>query len=505
MEPTLSLSLFLSICLSILLCIIFFKQKKAQKPTLKLPPGPRPLPLIGNLHNLIGSLPHHVMRDLSKQYGPLMLLQMGEIPIVVLSSPEVVREVMKNHDLAFASRPITPSTYTTSYGGKGLLLPPYTEYWRQMRKICITELLSMKRVQSFRSMREEEVGNLIEHISLCSSQSQVVNLSKEMARMVNDVAARVIIGSKCTSQDTFLHALDVVVELMAGFNLADIFPSSWLVRVVTGATRKASRSHQVLDRITEDVIKQIREAKMMDTKGEHENLVRLLLRLYDEGTLEGYLDMESVKAVILDLFMASSETSSTAIEWIMSELIRNPRVMRKAQSEVREILEGFKDLCESDVVKLNYFHQVIKEALRLHPPAPLLTPRLCRETCRIFGYDIPKGATVLTNMWAIGRDPKYWDDPEEFKPERFTNSNVDFKGTDFEFIPFGAGRRMCPGVALGLANVELLLASLLYHFDWELPDGAKLEEIDMSESFGITTRRKTPLKLLAVPYKPRVA
>ncbi|KAJ4765061.1 hypothetical protein LUZ62_075436 [Rhynchospora pubera] len=208
--------------------------------------------------------------------------------------------------------------------------------------------------------------------------------------------------------------------------------------------------------------------------------------------------MDKIRAVILDLFGAGSETSSTTLEWAMSELVRNPTTLQKAQSEVRRILKG-RTLSESDLDKLHYMHFIIKETLRLHPPAPLLLPRECRESCRFFDYAIPKGTRVFINAWAIGRDPKYWEDPEEFKPERFMNSSTDFKGNDFEFIPFGSGRRMCAGVSFGLASVELVLANLLYHFDWKLGDGLKPEEIDMSESIGLTARRKTPLLLFALP------
>jgi cytochrome P450 len=184
----------------------------------------------------------------------------------------------------------------------------------------------------------------------------------------------------------------------------------------------------------------------------------------------------------------------------MSELVKNPRVMRKAQTEVRETFRGQDKLAEGDMAKLSYLHLVIKETLRLHPPVPLLLPRECRQTCRVMGYDVPIGTKVLVNVWAISRDSDFWHDGEEFRPERFGSSNVDFRGTDFEYTPFGAGRRVCPGMMLGLANMELVLASLLYHFDWELPDGAKAEELDMTEAFGITVSRKPRLWLKAKPH-----
>ncbi|KAJ3696934.1 hypothetical protein LUZ61_000639 [Rhynchospora tenuis] len=426
---------------------------------------------------------------------------MGEAPTVIVSSPDAAREIMKSHDISFASRPISITMGIFTFGGKGIGFSPYGEYWRQLRKICVLELLSTRRVQSYRSIREEEVGNLIKYIFSCASDCQPVNLSKRFVSLITDITTRAIIGSKCKNQDAFLRELDTIVELAAGFNLADLFPSSLLARLVSRAVKEAERSQQARISLLDEIIEQHKERNIATGESKVEDILGVLLSLHDKDTPSSSLDMETVKTLILDLFGAGSETSSTTLEWAMSELLRNPACMKKAQSEVRELLKGSTHVSESDMDKLNYLHLVIKETMRLHPPATLLLPRQCRETCHVFDYDIIEGMTVVVNCWAIGRDPKYWEDPEEFKPERFMNSRRDFKGADFEFLPFGSGRRMCPGVAFGLANVELPLASLLYHFDWKLHDGLKPEELDMSELFGLTTRRKTPLMLYAVPYE----
>ena len=203
------------------------------------------------------------------------------------------------------------------------------------------------------------------------------------------------------------------------------------------------------------------------------------------------------------MFAAGSETSSTMIQWAMAELMRNPTVMQKAQEEVRRELAGHDKVTEDGLTNLHYLQLVIKETLRLHPAAPLLLPHECRSPCEVLGFDVPQGAMVLVNAWAIGRDPAHWDAPEEFIPERFQEQGGmdgrDFKGTDFEFVPFGAGRRMCPGMSFGLAHVELALAALLFHFDWELPEGMAPEEMDMTEAAGITTRRRSDLLVICIP------
>nr|CAB3504193.1 unnamed protein product [Digitaria exilis] len=185
----------------------------------------------------------------------------------------------------------------------------------------------------------------------------------------------------------------------------------------------------------------------------------------------------------------------------MSELIKKPKAMEKAQQEVRKVLGGSRGvISNTELVGLDYLRMVIKEVLRLHPPNPLLVPRESREDCEIMGYHVPKGTKVLVNAFAISRDPRYWENPEDFNPERFENSNVDYKGTNFEFTPFGAGRRQCPAIMFGTSTLEIALANLLYHFDWVLPEGVSPESVDMSEQYGMGVCKKFDLHLRAIPY-----
>ena len=201
------------------------------------------------------------------------------------------------------------------------------------------------------------------------------------------------------------------------------------------------------------------------------------------------------------MLVGGTENSSIVIEWAMSELMRNPKIMEKAQKEVMEELKGKNRIQETDIVELNYLKSIVKETLRLHPPISLIL-RMCTKTCEVLGYEIEAGTPVLVNAWAINRDPQYWEEAESFRPERFEGKSIDFKGGNFEYLPFGAGRRICPGTEFGLATVHLSLAQLLLYFDWKLPDGRKPEELDMSETYGVTVTRKTELKLLATPRIP---
>ena len=201
------------------------------------------------------------------------------------------------------------------------------------------------------------------------------------------------------------------------------------------------------------------------------------------------------------MFIGGSDTTSTIVEWAFAELVKNPESMKKAQAEVRKVVGDKAKIEENDVNQMSYLKFVIKETLRLHPPVPLLVPRETASSVKINGYDIPPKTTVYVNAWAIQRDPKFWDNAEEFIPERFVSSQVDFKGQDFQLIPFGTGRRGCPGISFGVASVEYVLANLLYWFDWKLPkSGVSMEGIDMSEMNGLTVTKKVPLHLEPIPY-----
>ncbi|KAF7105920.1 hypothetical protein CFC21_106690 [Triticum aestivum] len=502
---------YLCLLLALLLPLLLFKLNRKHSSGnggVRLPPGPWRLPVIGSLHHLAGNpLMHRVMADLAHRLNaPLMYLKLGEVPVMVATSPEAACEIMRTHDVVFATRPWSPTMKIMN--SEGLVFAPYGTLWRQLRKICILELLSARRVQSFRHIREDEIYRLVAAVAAVLPM-EPVNVSERIAVLITDSAVRAMIGERFKRREEFLQTLEDGVKIASGFSLGDLFPSSWLASFISGTTRRAKEYHHKSFELMEYAIKQHEEqrataASENDAVEEGEDLVDALLRIRKEGGLDVPLTMGMIKAIILDLFGAGSETSATTLQWAMSELMRHPNVMQKAQDEVRNNLQGKPKVTEDDLINLKYLRLVIKETMRLHPAAPLLLPREAREPCKILGYDVPKGTTVLVNAWAIGRDPKHWEDAEEFKPERFESGMVDFKGTDFEYIPFGAGRRMCPGMMFAQASIEIVLAALLYHFDWELPGGMKPDGLDMTEEMGLTVRRKNNLYLHAVVRVPLV-
>ncbi|VAH56930.1 unnamed protein product [Triticum turgidum subsp. durum] len=392
------------------------------------------------------------------------------------------------------------------YEWADILFSPSGDYWRKLRHLCTTEILSPKRVRSFRHIREDEVRMRVDQIRQ-AGPSAPVNLSVMFHNVTNSIVARAAFGKKHKNAAEFQAAIKSGVGLASGFNIPDLFPTwTTVLAKLTGMKRSLQSIHKTVDAILQEIIDERKAARIEKIKAGaenvDENLVDVLIGLQEKGGFGFHLDNSRMKAIILDMFGGGTGTSASAMEWGMSELMRNPRVMKKLQGQTREAFKGKAVVTEADLQESNlqYLKMVIKEALRLHPPAPLLVPRESIDQCELEGYTVPAKSRVIINAWAIGRDPKYWEAPEEFRPERFEDSTVDFTGSSYEFLPFGAGRRMCPGFNYGLASMELALVGLLYHFDWSLPEG--VAEVDMEEAPGLGVRRRTPLMLLATPFVP---
>ncbi|KAJ4780288.1 hypothetical protein LUZ62_064545 [Rhynchospora pubera] len=481
--------------LLLILSLNWFIRKRVTHSKAELPPGPWTLPFIGSLHHLAtAGLPHHALHNLAVAHGPVMLLRLGEIDFVVVSSREAAKEVMKTHDAIFANRPAMIAPSVLLYGCKSIAWSS-GPYWRQMRRICATELFSTKLVKSFYSIRQAEINSLLKTFTLGSNKSPV-NLSAMTAELSSNISIHAAFAGTYKNKQVFLETLGEALECFSGFGLSDLFPSIRLLRLIT--TRRLTKLRNKLDLVIEEVIqdhliKQQQRMKGGDDQELEYDLVDVLLNLKERDDFEEPITMDHIKAVILDIFIAGTETSSTIITWAMAELIKHPQIMERVQTEIRHAASENNKLDENS---LSYLKLVIKETLRMHPPVPLLAPRQCMKSCQILGYTIPSEARVVVNAWALDRNPEYWDDPEKFKPERFETSCIDFKGQNFEFLPFGAGRRMCPGLEFGMAMVQESLASLLLHFDWKLPEAMKPEDMDMTETFGIAAAKKEPLYLI---------
>ncbi|QCD81003.1 Cytochrome P450 [Vigna unguiculata] len=427
-----------------------------------------------------------------------------ENPTLVVSSAEAVTEIMKTHDLAFSDRPQNIAAKILLYGCTNIAFSLYGQNWRHKRKISVLQLLNMKRVQSLHQIREEEVANLVNKLRDVSSSDDecYVNLSEMLMSTSSDVACKCALGRKYSGDGHSRVkelANDVMHQLVA-FTVGDYFPLLGWVDFLTGKIQEYKATFHALDALFDQTIAENLTENMEGDHSENKSFVNVLLQLQQSNNLNFELTKNDVKTLLLDMFAGGTDTTAVTAEWAMSELMRNPAIMKKAQEEVRKIVGHKSKIEESDMSQMHYLKCIIKETLRLHPAAPLLAPRTTISSVKLRGYDIPAKTLVYVNAWAIHRDPNFWESPEEFTPERFENSQIDYKSQHFHYIPFGFGRRGCPGIYFGLALVEYFLANLLCWFDWKLPESDEHKDIDMSEKFGLVVSRKIPLYLNPVTF-----
>ncbi|KAL6838262.1 hypothetical protein ACP4OV_031934 [Aristida adscensionis] len=478
-----------------------------------LPPGPRAWPVIGNL-DLIGQLPHRSVHELSARYGPLISLRFGSIAVVVGSSVDTARLILKTHDVSFIDRPKMASGRYTAYNFSDLVWSPYGAYWRQARKLWQTEIFSARQLRSYEHVRHEEVRATLRelHASVPSAGKKVVVLKDHLLMLSLSVISRMALGKKYvaeeiagspTSPEEFRWMVDELFLLNGVLNVGDMIPwLDWLD--LQGYVRRMKRLGKMFDRFLEHVVDEHQERRRQEgDKFVAKDIVDLLLELADDPNLEVPIGRDGVKGFALDFVAGGTDTSAVVVEWAMSELLRKPDLVAKAIEELDRVIGRDHLVREGDIPNLPYIEAIVKETMRLHPVSPMLAPRLSREDVSMGGYDVPRGTLVFVNVWAIGRDPAIWGDTaDEFQPERFIGSSVDVKGQDLELLPFGSGRRMCPGYSLGLKMVQLTLANLLHSFAWKLPDGVVAEDLSMDEKYGLSMPRKVPLEAVMEPKLP---
>ncbi|KFK34580.1 hypothetical protein AALP_AA5G164300 [Arabis alpina] len=494
------MSIFLCFLFLSFISLIFFKKLSSSKG--KLPPGPIGLPIIGNLHQL-GKFLHRSLHKLSLEHGPVMLLRFGVVPVVVLSSKEAAKEVLKTHDLETCTRPKLVETGLFTYNFKDIGFTQYGEEWREMKKLMGLELFSTKKQKSFKCIREEESDLLLKKLSESAQTQTLVDLGKALFSFTGGIIFRLAFGQNFRDYDFIdmerVEELVIKSENTVGMlAFTDFFPTGlgWLMDRISG---QYSRMNKVFSKVSNFFEHVIDDHLKSEQHQDHSDLVSAMLDMINKPTKYGSFKFTSdhLRGVMSDVFLAGVNAGVITMIWTMTELIRHPRVMKKLQDEIRATLGSNKErITEEDIEKVEYLKLVIEETFRLHPPAPLLLPRLTMFDIKIQGYNIPKNTMIQVNTYAIGRDPKCWTNPEEFIPERFFNKSINYKGQNFELLPFGAGRRSCPGMSLGITIVELCLLNLLYFFDWSLPEGMNIEDIDMEEVGALNIAKKVPLELV---------
>ncbi|KAL6620534.1 hypothetical protein ACP70R_035673 [Stipagrostis hirtigluma subsp. patula] len=341
------------------------------------------------------------------------------------------------------------------WGCRDMGFSAYGERWRQLRRIAVTNLLSAKRVDSFRAIREEEVASLMSRIRAASATNddggrdtrRGINMTEFIVGLSNAVISRSALGNKLGGMEPgMVHEMfKEVNDLLETIAVSDVFPRLGWLDWVTGLNARTKKMASKLDDVLESALREHERSRLNDD--EVGDLLDDLLSILKDGSTEFKLDRTDVKGLVFDMFIAGTDTTSKLMEWTMAELIKNPKEMEKVQAEVRQVVGAQGTVLEEQLGTMSLLQAAMKESLRLHPPAPLLVPHETIQGTKLYGYDIPAKTRVLINAWAIGRDSESWENANEFRPERFMHNAFGNGGQDFRFIPFGAGRRGCPGSA----------------------------------------------------------
>ncbi|XP_031498908.1 geraniol 8-hydroxylase-like isoform X2 [Nymphaea colorata] len=497
----LSTDLILWLC--ILLPSLYLFNLIIFRKTSKLPPGPVGFPVVGSLLEL-GRMAHESLARLSQLHGPLMALQLGFITTVVVSSAEMAEQVLHKHDQAFAGRSVRDVVTVFDYHHHSLVFSQHGTRWRELRRICNMELFTPKRLDMLAGARQEKVHALLRHVHKACAAGRPVDVGlcafgTTLNLVANTIFSKDVVDLESESAGGFKNLLWEILDLNAKPNLSDLFPALRWADPQGMRRRNATLIKRLYDAFDQVIDKRMESDAPAHggEKKKYGDFLEVLLALTREPS-SGFT-RENIRPLLTDLFIAGSDTTSTTIEWAMTELLRHPDKMSTAQLELKRTIGTERLVKESDIQHLPYLQALVKETLRLHPPVPLLIPHRADVTTEVAGFTVPKNTQVLVNAWAIGRDPASWENATSFLPERFLNSDVNFKGKDFHFIPFGAGRRICPGMPLGVRMAHLVLASLLHSFSWTLPDGMVPEQLDVKAKFGITLQKAIPLKAFPSP------
>lgn len=446
---------------------------RTKKQNYNLPPGPSRFTIMLNVFEL-GKKPQYSLAKFSKIHGPIMHLKLGQISTIVISSAEVAQEVLQTHDILFSNRTIPQAVAVLDHDYFSLPFMPVCDLWRDLRKICKNQLFSSQTLDASHALRCKKLQELLCDIEKSSLIGEAVDVGraafKTSLNFLSNTFFSMDFVNSAGETDEYKGIVENLVRAIGTPNLVDFFPVFKMIDPQGIRGISATYVEKLLQIIDSYIGKRLKLREEKDYVTNNDMLDNLLNISQENGQK---MDNTKIKHLFLDLFVAGTDTTSYTIERAMAELIHNPHAMSKLKEELQQIIGIGNTIEESDITRLPYLQAVVKETLRLHPSAPLLLPRKAKIDVTIQGYTIPQGAQVLINKWAMGRNPKIWDNPTLFSPERFLGSEINFKGHDFQLTPFGSGRRICPGMPLAIRMLHTMLGSLINFFDWKLENGDK--------------------------------
>lgn len=499
MENTILCSALIAVSFTVLL----LKGLVRFYPRLNLPPrGPNPLPVIGHLH-LLSSPIHQTLSRISATYGPVLLLRFGSRPVLLVSSPSAAEECFTKNDIIFANRPYLLAGKHLTYNYTILGTAPYGPLWRSLRRFATVEIFSSTRTAALSSLREGEVRALISQLFHSSSEAfQQVELKSKCFELTTNMIMQMIAGKRYYGESgtvgpeeghRFQEIIEQVFYLSGASSPEDFLPVMRFLGV-NKLKKRLVKLEKEIDELLQEMVEERRSSRQIKKEKEEEKKTILDVMLSLQETDAVYYTDQLIKGMMLVLITAGTDTAAGTMEWALSLLLNHPEKLRKVRAEIDTHVGNKRLITDADLPSLHYLHNVIKETLRLFPAGPLLLPHESSAECTIAGYDIPCGTMLLVNGYAIHRDPNLWEDATSFKPERFEGGG-EAKG--FKLIPFGSGRRSCPGELMATRLMGLALGSLIQCFEWKRVGE---QEVDMTEGHGLTLPKAVPLEAL---YKPR--
>ncbi|KAL5571724.1 hypothetical protein UlMin_021321 [Ulmus minor] len=501
--------------LLLFLYILLRKPKSSRKQPPKAGGG---WPIIGHLLLLGGSQPPHItLGKMADKYGPIFTIQIGVHKTLIVSGWEMAKECFTTNDKAFANRPKSVAIEIMGYNYAMFGFGPYGSYWRHLRKIATLELLTHNRLSMSSHIRESEVKGAIKEVyeMWVKDKKVMVEMKKWFGDIALNVSFRIIFGKRflgtssneeSEENDRCRRALRDFFALAGTFVASDAIP--WLGWLDMGGYEKLMRkTGKDLDELAENWLEEHKRKRGCGQLPKaDQDFMDVMISILDAAEdISSNFDADTInKATCLTFILGATDTTMVTMTWGLALLLNNRDTLKKVQEELDEHVGRQRQVKESDLKNLVYLQAIIKETLRLYPALPLLAPHEAIEDCNVDGYDVVAGTRLLVNVSKLHRDQRVWSDPDEFKPERFLtdHKDIDLRGHNFEFIPFGSGRRICPGISFALQAMQLTLANLLQGFDLTTPFD---EPVDMLETIGLTNLKAMPLDVLLNPRLPSKA
>ncbi|CAM6095143.1 unnamed protein product [Calypogeia fissa] len=500
--------------------VLFIYGLQWHKVSRKLPPGPRSWPILGSLGLLLNDkLPHHVFWDLSKVYGPILFMRLGSVPTLVVTSPKMVAEILQNHDEIFASR---PEGAASEIMGRGKSITfSHGEYWRYTRNIATRELLTKLRIKSFKGVRRVEMVGVLRSLVEASKNGEAFVVCDKIFPYITSTFSQMMLQRKRffgPGQEELISLTEKqlqerILEAVHLFGVTDIGDYIPFLRNFDfqGYRKRMKQISNDIDDVMDVILEEHKKAAAaaaVQGQDDVQDFVDVLLSLPErKGTQNLHEDI--MKILPMEMLVAANDSTNATIEWALLRAIKHPEVQAKIQQELDTVVGKERLVEENDLPNLQYLEATVKEVLRVHPPSPLLLPHKSNAPCTVAGYHIPAKTQLFINVYAIGRDPNVWDKAESFLPERFLEGYPNstpkeiMGGTlnpQFDYTPFGWGRRSCPGVNLGFLAVRLAVAQILQCFDISSPPHKDV--LDMGETYGIAIFKEIPLEVVATTRLP---